>query len=148
MTEAARLAASPIKQSRSHASNTEPATSIPDIPDEGADKAMESTTERDTKTMFVDGPKSPIFSDRSRDSGSTVSLEGETEEDKAERKAKKVKKLEKEWQTKVETRHSDYLFSILYEVVPKQILAAKEQHQAWVEVQGIVAELEDKIRET
>lgn len=91
-----------------------------------------------------DSSKTVASGELSASSGSTASYEGELEVDKMKRKAKKDKDLKKQWQRKVKARHADYLFTVLEDMVPKQIKAAEEQYEAWLEVQGIIAELKEK----
>lgn len=102
-------------------------------------------TSPSSKVKEADSPQTETFSDRSLSSGSTVSVEGETEEHKAQRKAKKDHKLQKAWQEEVRTRQPVYLLAKLEEMVPKQLEAAKAQCEAWQEVHELVLELRAKV---
>lgn len=120
-----------------------PLSPVHEVPAEEDDVSARTALE----THIGDSPKTVASDQLSEHSGSTASFEGEPEEDKVKRKAKKAKDLKKQWEKKVKARHPDYLFTILEEIVPKQIVAAQEQHQAWLEVQSLVQELKDKVQE-
>lgn len=121
-----------------------PLSPVHEDPAEEDDVSAQTALE---ETHIGDSSKTAASDQLSEHSGSTASFEGEPEEDKVKRKAKKAKDLKKQWEKKVKARHPDYLFTILEEIVPKQIVAAQEQHQACLEVQSLVQELKDKVQE-